>query len=206
MSDFKSKPLNPSARVIDGRLGGVNYFMSRVFGDVAPNFAEYIKVEDRVNAVLKCEFKDDLKVNCLMSSMFKNGWSLMRTPGFYSGDDVIVMLGMASREENDKVPRRVFVFRISDVDTTTIQTKVGEREATFFSMDKQDQWCQFASDARDGAMVIRSLIERTVDPDITDGPFKSYLRTIIEGTSAPAPSAQAPQQQPADDWDQDIPF
>lgn len=204
MSDFQNKPINPGARVIDGRLGGLNFFMSKVFGDSVPNFNEFISVEDRVNGVLKCEFRNQLKVNCITNSQYNDGWSLMRPQGMYADSDIIMMLGMGTRDERNPVPKRLFVFRVGDVETKTIQTKVGEREATFFSPNEHDQWCSFACDSANVGMAIRSVVDGTVDPDLPAGPFKSYLTSVLSGE--PMPTIKKADDQSISDWDDDIPF
>lgn len=205
MSEFKDKPLNPNSQVIPGRLSGLLFFISKQFGNVDPNFNALIIEENREAGHIVVKNRQGKRVVCLVNSMFRNGWSLMRKAGTYKQDDIIVMMCMSAREENDSTPRRLITFRPSDVQTQVIQTKIGEREASFFSLDKQDEWDQFSCELTNLGRGIRSIFENSVDPDIPAGPFKSTLHSMLEGTPAPT-GGNTDGDSGAGDWDDDVPF
>lgn len=216
MSNTEFKPLNPTSVVKEGRLAGLLYFISKLFTNCQANFKEFIVEENRENGYLVIKGKkDDRRIIAMTNSMYKGGWSLMRKPGEFKDDDIIMMLGMSVREDNDPMPRKLFTFRLSDVETNQINTKVGQRDATFFSMDKRDSWDMYACDFPDVAKSVRSLIEGVMDPDITAGPFASYLTSLVNNTLE-TPTSQAggngphhQEEDPADSddsWDETIPF
>lgn len=206
------KPLNPNSKVITGRLGSVLWFINKTFSNAAPAFAEDIKVEDQVNAILKCEFPKIGNVSCVSSSLYNSSWSLMRPVGSISDDKVVMMLGMGESSARDPIPQRLFVFRVGDVESKVINTKIGDRDSTFFSMDRKDTWEQFSCDAHEVTKAIRSVVAGSVDPDLQNGPFKSYLTALINGEKMPTVNAASNNASNGDgdggdqDWDDDIPF
>lgn len=198
------KPLNPSAKIIEGRLPQICWIINRIYSNILPNFSSLITEEDRENPRLKAKFANNIEAHCLINNMYKANWSLMRKPGTFAQNDLIVMMGMSTREERDNIPRRLFIFRPADVENVVINTSIGERESTFFSMDKKDEWCQFSCESHEVGLALRSLETGTIDPDLAGSPFKSYLTSILTGT--PAPTVVAAPPQTANDWDDDLPF
>lgn len=215
MSNPQYKPLNPSAKLVDGRFGGSCFFIHKTFSNALPKLREHVVEENREDGYIVAELNGKRFV-LMAQSMYNNGWSILSKVGKFEKGTPILMLGMSTREENDNLPRRLFVFNFGDVDVTEIDTKQGRRAITGFKMDKQDDWAQFACTLPDIGKAIRSLADGVVDPDIPAGPFKSHLQDVINDTaSAPtggtsnSPSlTQASDDQDDDDdgWDDSVPF
>ena len=202
------KPLNPTARLKEGRLAGVCFFANKTFSTVLPNYRETITLEDRESGLLENTFNGKKYVT-LLSSEYKNGWSFIRRPGQYDPDTIVILMGMPSREANSPVPLRLFVFAIKDIDTATIETKVGPRDISSFRIADQDKWEMFSCHLPEIGKSLRSLESGTIDPDLPNGPFRSHLTALITGTTSKPESADDSKPEgESGDWtfDENLPF
>jgi len=198
-------PLNPNSTVIDGRLGGVLWFIDKTFANYIPEFTEAITVEDREEARIKVKLPGGKEAWCITSSMYKDSWNLLYPVGMYKPGELIIMLCMRPREDNDPMPVKAMVFRIGDVRAITIETQRGPREATFFDDKSHDEWMHVECQGREVLMTLKSLFSGALDSDIANSPFRSHLNNVIEG-KPPASQGQSQSSSPQAASDDDIPF
>lgn len=202
------KPLGPNSKIIEGRLGAVCFHTAKLFKNAIPTFTDRITEENHEDGYVVIQSSDRPRIIFFKVDLYNNSWGIFRRPNTFKESDLIVIACMKERNENDPIPERLITFRNGDPKSQTIQTKLGEREASFFSKDKMDEeWFQYTCGFTDLAKSVRSVVDGAVDPDITAGPFKSYLSGMLLGTPEKAANTAATDtNNPPMDFDDDIPF